>query len=67
MSERCKCCGDQHADGEDRDLACPRRGHFVFCDKSCKALVHPDTVEGMRDSLIHYRDHELFGGCSHGC
>lgn len=41
---------------------------YLECDDpDCRALRHPMTVEDYRIALVHWRDHTLGGGCSHGC
>lgn len=39
---------------------------YVDCDDDCRALLHPVTFEETQAALIHWREHGLLNGCSHG-
>ena len=73
----CPKCGESFTDDVPyQDVA---RGHawesrdanvcrYVACDDpACRALKHPTTLEEYSEALVHWRDHRLDGGCSHGC
>jgi hypothetical protein len=36
-------------------------------DLECEAVGEPQTVEELRATLEHWRDHGYLHGCSHGC
>jgi|SRR5580692_169227 hypothetical protein len=38
----------------------------VACDQDCGALDVPITLDEFKTALAHWRDHSLYGGCSHG-
>lgn len=38
------------------------------CDQDdCQAVHDPQTLEELRATLEHWRDHGYYGGCAHGC
>jgi len=43
------------------------RDIHVVCDDECKALKLPNTPAEVIAALEHWRDHNVSGGCSHGC
>jgi hypothetical protein len=38
----------------------------VDCDDDCGAKVDPDSRAELAVALVHWRDHSLYGVCSHG-
>lgn len=38
----------------------------VACDDPCGAFRDPNTFPEAIETMIHYREHKLYGGCSHG-
>jgi hypothetical protein len=46
---------------------CPECGpQTVECDHDCGAKVDPDSRAELAVALVHWRDHQLHGECSHG-
>jgi hypothetical protein len=39
----------------------------VKCDRNCGAFVEPISLHEYAAALAHWRTHELYSGCSHGC
>jgi hypothetical protein len=39
----------------------------VECDEDCQALRHPRWDSELLAALVHWRDHQWYAGCSHGC
>lgn len=54
-------------DWRDVPVDVPRCDVHVDCDRGCKALNKPETIEELRAALEHWRDHCYLSGCSHGC
>jgi len=56
-------------DGDGRCFAdgCPIHGHQEDCDKMCGALKKPVTLEDYKLALVHWIEHNMHYGCSHGC
>lgn len=39
---------------------------WVACDVPCFALREPFLLADLELAVVHWRDHERLGGCSHG-
>ncbi len=70
-----RCICGQEVEGTEDDLRGGRAPHFdgdgpcpfVACDfETCRARVEPYGVEELRAAFMHWREHRLYGGCSHG-
>lgn len=47
------------------ECTCPGRKH-VRCDENCGAFEEPDTFGEFLAAIEHWKNHNLFHGCSHG-
>ena len=51
----------------DEYYSMPECDLHVECDRRCKALTRPETIEELRAALRHWEHHSYLSGCSHGC
>ena len=57
---------EPYAERVDAEDAANRLNRTVACDQDCGALDAPVTFDEFKAALVHWRDHGLYGGCSHG-
>ena len=64
---KCLCEAELVKQGETDEAIDYDYNIHVKCSNVCDSLQNPTTLEEYKAAYIHWKDHSLYCGCSHGC